>query len=352
MNSKLSEQLVQGTTADPTDVPMLELRNVVVTFPTDRGSISPVDDVSLVIRKGETLGLVGESGCGKSTLGRAVLRLVPTVSGEVLLDGEDLKEKSAAEMRPLRKDLQVIFQDPRGSLDPTMSVSEIVSEPLKVHKLANRSDITARTDAMLMSVGLDPALGERRPGQLSGGQQQRVGIGRALITDPKLVVCDEPVSALDVSVQAQVINLLQELRERTGVGYLFISHNLAIVRHLSDRVAVMYLGRIVEQGPAHEVFSRPLHPYTRSLLASVLRADPDARARLNDIRSHVRGDVPSFRDVPSGCRFHPRCPFATDECRTTVQELAPIDGDHANDHQVACHRWREIEPMPEVYRVR
>ena len=233
-----------------------------------------------------------------------------------------------------------------------MSVSDIVAEPLKVHKLANRADIPARTDAMLVSVGLDPDLGARRPGQLSGGQQQRVGIGRALISEPKLVICDEPVSALDVSVQAQVINLLQDLKERTGVGYLFISHNLAVVRHLADRVAVMYLGRIVEQGPTHEVFARPLHPYTRSLLASVLRADVDASERLHEMREHVRGDVPSLSAVPSGCRFHPRCPFATDECRTTVQELAPIDGDHADDHQVACHRWREIEPMPEVYRAR
>ena len=332
--------------------PMLELRNVVVSYDTDRGVITPVDDVSLAISRGETLGLVGESGCGKSTLGRAILQLAPTRRGSVRLEGVELTTKSPTELRPLRKDLQVIFQDPRGSLDPKMSIRDIVAEPLVVHRMGDRAAVREKADAMLTSVGLDPSLGKRKPGQLSGGQQQRVGIGRALITEPKLVVCDEPVSALDVSVQAQVINLLQDLKERTGVGYLFISHNLAVIRHLADRVAVMYLGRIVEQGPAHEVFARPLHPYTRSLLASVLRADVDAPERLHEMREHVRGDVPSLSAVPSGCRFHPRCPFATDECRTTVQELAPVDGDHANDHQVACHRWREIEPMPEVYRAR
>ena len=346
------EPVCVRTNGARTAAPMLELRNVVVSYETDRGLITPVDDVSLSISRGETLGLVGESGCGKSTLGRAILQLARARQGSVRLEGEELTTKSASELRPLRKDLQVIFQDPRGSLDPKMNVRDIVAEPLVVHKMGNRAAVRTRADSMLTSVGLDPSLGSRKPGQLSGGQQQRVGIGRALITEPKLVVCDEPVSALDVSVQAQVINLLQDLKERTGVGYLFISHNLAVVRHLADRVAVMYLGRIVEQGPAHEVFARPLHPYTRSLLASVLRADVDAPARLHEMRDHVRGDVPNLANVPSGCRFNPRCPFATEECRTTMQGLAPVEGDHANDHQVACHRWREIEPMPEVYRAK
>jgi oligopeptide/dipeptide ABC transporter ATP-binding protein len=332
---------------------MLSVDDVVVTFRTDRGSITPVDRVSLRIGTGETLGLVGESGCGKSTLGRAILQLVPQQGGEVRLDGQRLNGRTTKSLRPLRRQLQVIFQDPRGSLDPQMRIADIVAEPLVVHKMeTDREVIRRRVDAMLVNVGLDPALGDRRPGQLSGGQQQRVGIARALITEPRLVVCDEPVSALDVSVQAQVIDLLQELKARTGVGYLFISHNLAVVRHLSDRVAVMYLGRIVEEGPAHEVFRRPLHPYTRSLLASVLRADTEAPERLHEMKAHVRGDVPNLAAVPAGCRFHPRCPFATEACRSDDQSLQQVDGEHAREHRVACHRWREIEPMPEVYRAR
>lgn len=344
---------VNPVVVDVSNPTMLEVDGVVVAYDTDRGRIRPVDGVSLRIEGGQTLGLVGESGCGKSTLGRAILRLSPVAEGAVRLEGRDLATVSTKELRPLRKDLQVIFQDPRGSLDPKMKVRDIVAEPLLVHGLcADAEERRRRVDDMLTQVGLDPSLGHRKPGQLSGGQQQRVGIARALITDPKLVVCDEPVSALDVSVQAQVINLLQDLKDRTGVGYLFISHNLAVVRHLSDRVAVMYLGEIVEEGSVHEVFARPLHPYTQSLLASVLRADLDAADRLHEVKDHVRGDVPSLSNLPSGCRFHPRCPFVDDSCREKVQQLAPVDGDHASDHRVACHRWQEIEPLPEVYRAR
>jgi len=262
-----------------TATPVLEVEDAVVEYVTPGGRIRPVDGVSLRIAAGETLGLVGESGCGKSTLGRLIIQLVRAASGHVRFDGRDLARLSAAELRSLRKDLQVIFQDPRGSLDPTMAIRSIVAEPLKVHGIARGAKRAQLADAMLAEVGLDKGLGDRRPAQLSGGQQQRVGIGRALITDPKLVVCDEPVSALDVSVQAQVINLLQDLKERLGVAYLFISHNLAVVRHLSDRVAVMYLGQIVEQGPAHDVFARPLHPYSRSLLASGRSTDA-SRLRL------------------------------------------------------------------------
>jgi len=332
--------------------PVLEVRDVVVTFDTPDGDISPVDHVSLTINEGETLGLVGESGCGKSTLGRLILQLVGASSGTVEFLGNDLNRSSAARLRALRRELQVIFQDPRGSLDPKMTIRDIVAEPLKVHRLAGSGERDRRADAMLEQVGLDPSLGHRKPGQLSGGQQQRVGIGRALITDPKLVVCDEPVSALDVSVQSQVINLLQDLKARLGVAYLFISHNLAVVRHLSDRVAVMYLGQIVEQGTAHDVFARPLHPYSRGLLASVLRPDEDAPARLAEVTRFFFGDVPSFHDVPTGCRFHPRCPHATEICRTESPVMELARGDHAHDHAVACHHWAEIAPVPATIRAK
>jgi oligopeptide/dipeptide ABC transporter ATP-binding protein len=337
---------------EPAPVPVLAVENARVTYDTPRGEIHPVDDVSLTVQPGETLGLVGESGCGKSTLGRLILRLAQASAGTVSFDGEDLTRASKARMRTLRRTLQVIYQDPRGSLDPKMSIRQIVAEPLKVHRLASSSERGPRADEMLRSVGLDPQLGDRKPAELSGGQQQRVGIGRALITEPKLIVCDEPVSALDVSVQAQVINLLQDLKERTGVAYLFISHNLAVVRHLSDRVAVMYLGRIVEQGPVHDVFARPLHPYSRGLLASVLRPDADAPERLAEVNEHIHGDVPGFHEVPRGCRFHPRCPYATDRCREEVPELELATGDHARDHRVACHHWEDIVPLPTTLRAR
>ncbi len=337
---------------EPAAVPVLSIEDAKVTYDTPRGEISPVDGVSLTVKPGETLGLVGESGCGKSTLGRLILQLTKAEAGTVCFDGEDLNTVSKARMRALRRTLQVIYQDPRGSLDPKMTIRQIVAEPLKVHGLAKGAERDAKADEMLMSVGLDPQLGDRKPAELSGGQQQRVGIGRALITEPKLIVCDEPVSALDVSVQAQVINLLQDLKERTGVAYLFISHNLAVVRHLSDRVAVMYLGRIVEQGPVHDVFARPLHPYSRGLLASVLRPDADAPERLAEVNEHIHGDVPGFHEVPQGCRFHPRCPYATDRCREEVPELEKATGDHARDHHVACHHWEDIVPLPTALRAR
>ncbi len=331
---------------------LLSVEQVVVTYDTPGGPITPVDHVSLQIAAGETLGLVGESGCGKSTLGRLILQLVPATSGTVRFLGRDLGAESGRRLRDLRRQLQVVFQDPRGSLDPKMSIRAIVAEPLKVHGLADRAGRHRMADTMLGEVGLAAALGHRKPAQLSGGQQQRVGIGRALVTEPRLVVCDEPVSALDVSVQAQVINVLQDLKSRLGVAYLFISHNLAVVRHLSDRVAVMYLGTIVEQARSHDLFARPLHPYSRGLLASVLRADADAPLRLAEVAGHLRGDVPSFHDVPSGCRFHPRCPFATDRCREETPRLEEATGDHAAGHSVACHHWKEITPVPTTLRAK
>jgi oligopeptide/dipeptide ABC transporter ATP-binding protein len=331
---------------------LLSVRDLTVRYPGAQGPVTAVDGVSLDVRPGETVGLVGESGCGKSTLGRAILRLVEPDAGSVSFDGQDLLATGGADLRRLRRELQVIFQDPRGALDPRMRIRDIVGEPLRVHGLGDRAARRARVDAMLADVGLGAELGDRWPTELSGGQQQRVGIGRALITDPKLVVCDEPVSALDVSVQAQVVNLLHDLRDRTGVAYLFIAHDLAVVRHLSDRVAVMYLGAIVEEGDAHEVFARPLHPYTKALLASVLRADESAPSRLALTGRYVTGDVPSPADLPSGCRFHTRCPNALDRCRTEVPAVEPATGDHARDHRVACHRWEELGDVPVSVRAR
>ena len=347
MTAPVSTSAASGATK-----PLLRVEDAVVEYDTPGGPIRPVDGVTLEIAPGETLGLVGESGCGKSTLGRLIIQLARASQGSVAFEGRELTTMSARDRRALRRRLQVIFQDPRGSLDPTMSIRSIVAEPLKVHGIARGRRRQEMADRMLGQVGLDPALGQRRPTQLSGGQQQRVGIGRALITEPQLVVCDEPVSALDVSVQAQVINLLQDLKERLGVAYLFVSHNLAVVRHLSDRVAVMYLGRIVEQGPAHDVFARPLHPYSRGLLASVLRPDLEAPDRLAAAPTFISGDVPSFHDVPAGCRFHPRCPFATDLCRTEEPQLELATGDHARDHRVACHYWEDIMPMPVTVRAK
>ncbi len=317
--------------------PILELDDVVVEYDTPGGRIRPVDHVTLRIGAGETLGLVGESGCGKSTLGRLIIQLTRAAAGRVVFDGRDLSKLSASQLRALRKDLQVIFQDPRGSLDPTMAIRAIVAEPLKVHGIARGAKRAAMAEAMLGEVGLDVGLGDRRPMQLSGGQQQRVGIGRALITEPKLVVCDEPVSALDVSVQAQVINLLQDLKSRLGVAYLFISHNLAVVRHLSDRVAVMYLGQIVEVAPRDELFSRPRHPYTRVLLAASLTEE----AGDDEVLAQLKGEPPSPIDVPSGCRFHPRCPLAQDTCHTDV----PVVSNAGDDHIVTCHFWDRL-PLP------
>jgi oligopeptide/dipeptide ABC transporter ATP-binding protein len=325
---------------------LLRVDRAVVDLDTAGGVITPVADVSLTIDEGETVGLVGESGCGKSTLARLILRLTDAAAGSVHFLGRDLARSSPAVLRGLRRQLQVIFQDPRGSLDPKMTIQTIVAEPLRVHGIGTAQERAARVDEMLGLVGIDPSLRQRKPLELSGGQQQRVAIARALITDPRLVVCDEPVSALDVSIQAQVINVLQDLKDRLGVAYLFISHNLAVVRHLSDRVVVMYLGRIVEQGEAHDLFARPLHPYSRGLLASVLRPDAEAPARLDEVTRLLHGDVPSFHAVPSGCRFHPRCPHATGICWTEEPALVEVGGDHAHDHHVACHHWEALRPVP------
>lgn len=322
---------------------LLTVEGLEVRFALGRNRfLTAVDRVSLELREGETLGLVGESGCGKSSLGRAILQLIRPTSGKVCFLGRDLTHLSGPPLRSMRRHMQIVFQDPRGSLNPRWKVRRIVEEPLRVHHLASGRKRSGIAREMLAQVGLDETYDDQRPAQLSGGQQQRVGIARALVTHPKLVVCDEPVSSLDVSIQAQVINLLQDLKERMGVAYLFIAHNLGVVRYLSDRVAVMYLGRIVETASSEQLFTEPLHPYTRGLLASVLRADLGARAHVQAVERFVPGDVPSLLNPPQGCRFHPRCPYAAQRCRDESPALENVKTQTGKDHWVSCHFWQEI----------
>lgn len=327
---------------------VLEVEDLVVRFESADGRpITAVDHVSLRIGRRETLGLVGETGCGKSTLARAALKLIPFDEGNVRLLGRDLTGLGGEELRSVRRHCQMIFQDPRGSLDPRMTVGRIIDEPLKVHRLGDSAERAERVREMMDLVGLPEELHGRRPVQLSGGQQQRVGIARALITRPALVICDEPVSALDVSIRAQILNLLADLRDTLDVSFLFIAHDLAVVRHLSDRVAVMYLGRIVEEGPVERIFSEPRHPYTQGLVAAILRADSGARERLQLVDRLAAGDLPSLLDPPAGCRYNSRCPYALDDpCRSVPPETELVD-DAADDsamHRVECHRHREIGP--------
>jgi oligopeptide transport system ATP-binding protein len=328
--------------------PLLSVENLEVCFFLSRDrALTAVDKVSFQLYPGETLGLVGESGCGKSSLGRAILQLIRPAAGKVWFCGHDLTELSGSPLRSMRRQMQIVFQDPRGSLNPRWSIGRIVEEPLRVHRLAKRKERKELVRAMLEQVGLAASYVSHRPAQLSGGQQQRVGIARALITRPKLVVCDEPVSSLDVSIQAQIVNLLQELKQSMDVAYLFIAHNLGVVRSLSDRLAVMYLGQFVETGPSEQLFNRPLHPYTRGLLASVLRPDRTARDQLETAASFAPGDVPGLLNAPQGCRYHTRCPYAQERCR---EERPPWEnaGRAGEEHWVACHFWREIESQNAV----
>jgi len=319
--------------------PLLEVRNLTKHFPIFEGFIVPrqvgavraVEDISFSIGAGETLGLVGESGCGKTTTGRLVLRLIEPSKGQVLINGQNIVGLPPAEMRPLRREMQIIFQDPYGSLNPRLTVEEIVAEPMVIHGERFGPSLKNRVAELLGLVGLASFHAERYPHEFSGGQRQRIGIARALALNPKLIVCDEPVSALDVSIQAQVVNLLQDLQAEFKLTYLFISHDLGVVRHISDRVAVMYLGKVVEVGDRQQIYGTAAHPYTQSLLSAVPIPDP-VRERSRR-RIVLEGDVPSPIDPPSGCRFRTRCWKAQEQC--SVEEPALIDRGHG--HPVACH---------------
>ncbi len=320
---------------------ILEVRNLVKHFHVPGtglfgrhpGIVKAVDGVSFSIRRGETLGLVGESGCGKTTTGRCILRLERPTGGEVIFEGRDLARLSDAELRAVRRRMQVIFQDPYSSLNPRMTVGQIIAEPLAVHGIVpDRAARPARVKELLGHAGLLPAMAHRYPHELSGGQRQRVGIARALAMEPSLIVCDEPVSALDVSIQAQIINLLEELQAEFGLTYLFVAHDLSVVRHISDRVAVMYLGKIVEITDRKSLYEDPQHPYTKALLAAVPIPDPAVEA--NREHTVLRGEVPSSLNPPTGCVFHPRCPIAIDECRTRVPDLREV----RPEHKAACIR--------------
>jgi len=318
---------------------LLQVDHLVKYFPITQGivlqrqigSVHAVDDVSFEVRKGETLGLVGESGCGKSTTGRTILQLYRPTSGHVYFEGHDLVKIKSEELRKMRRKMQMIFQDPYASLNPRMTVGEIVGEPLIVHHLASPKQTTERVAELLKLVGLNPAYADRYPHEFSGGQRQRVGVARALSLQPELIVCDEPISALDVSIQAQVVNLLEDLQKQFNLTYLFIAHDLSMVRHISSRVAVMYLGIIVELAGRNELYANPLHPYTQSLLSAVPIPDPVAEEKRQ--RRILQGEIPSPINPPSGCRFRTRCPLAAEICskvRPDFREVAP-------DHFVACH---------------
>ena len=322
------------------DTTLLDVKHLKMYFPVTRGllrktvaHVKAVDDVSFSIRKGETLGLVGESGCGKTTVARCILRLYRPTEGEVIFENRDIASWPKDRIRPLRQKMQLIFQDPYSSLDPRQSAGDIVGEPLTIHRLVrNNGEYRQRLAELFRMVGLDPAMQDRVPHEFSGGQRQRIGIARALASNPSFIVCDEPISALDVSIQAQVINLLQELQESLGLTYLFVAHDLSVVCHISDRVAVMYLGHIVEITDWKTLYENPLHPYTKALLSAVPIPDPTVEEKRE--RIILTGDVPSPMNPPAGCTFHPRCPMAIPECSQTIPALREI----GENHQVSCIR--------------
>jgi oligopeptide/dipeptide ABC transporter ATP-binding protein len=324
-----------------TDV-LLQVEDVVKHFPVrgtgmfrPKGYVHAVDGVSLTVTRGTTFGIVGETGCGKSTLARCIARLHDVTAGRISYEGQDITQLSAAKMRPLRREIQMIFQDPYGSLNPRRRVGSIIGDPFAIHGTAKGAERKRRVQELMERVGLNPEHYNRFPAEFSGGQRQRIGVARALAFRPKLIICDEPVSALDVSIQAQVINLLADLQQDFGLTYVFIAHDLSVVRHVSDKIAVMYLGRMTEIAAADALFTKPRHPYTGALLSAVPVPDPDASDRREQII--LVGDVPSPILPPSGCRFHPRCPKAVPQCVTEVPALEPRLGD-GPDHPAACHR--------------
>jgi peptide/nickel transport system ATP-binding protein len=330
--------------------PLVHAESVRKYFPIKKGVIiqreiarvHAVDDVSFDIRAGETLGLVGESGCGKSTLGRCIVRLYELTDGKIEFEGRDISHLSRRDLRPIRRQMQMVFQDPYASLNPRKRVGSIISDPLRIHGLGDGKEVRGRVQELLELVGLSPEHYNRYPHEFSGGQRQRIGVARALALRPKLIVADEPVSALDVSIQAQVINLLDDLQDELSLTYMFIAHDLGVVRHVSDRIAVMYLGKIVEVSPAEELYQRPVHPYTEALLSAVPVPDPELSAKRE--RIVLEGDVPSPISPPSGCRFHPRCRYATEIC---AMEEPPLVA-HGTGHLAACHHPLNVAGTPAV----
>ncbi|GAB3066284.1 ABC transporter ATP-binding protein [Salinicoccus sesuvii] len=325
---------------------LLKVENLKQYFPIKGGflgrtvnHVKAVDDISFSIRKGETVSVVGESGCGKSTTGRAILRLDEPTAGGVEFEGRDVLGMSAKEMRKMRSEMQIIFQDPYASLNPRKTVRQTLNEAMEIQNVVPKKERNARIIELMETVGLQKHQVDRFPHEFSGGQRQRVGIARALSVNPKLIICDEAVSALDVSIQAQVLNLLKRLQREMGLTYLFIAHDLGVVRHISDRIIVMYLGKIVEMGDTKSIFENPQHPYTKALLSAIPIANPKKKSE----RIFLRGDVPSPIDPPTGCRFHTRCPFATDKCREEVPVLEEKDEIYKDKHSVACHYALDIQ---------